>query len=277
MFKESNIILLLICLIPIVFYSIVIFFHSPPASIRFKIAFTYLYTGLLSVTVLQFIFFVFPHIHDTFFKVTIGSFASTEGVFEIYQQTLSSLLLYAFIQIAFMEEISKWIAFKCTGYIRGKKRKDKDHPYAIMFYSALISAGFSIVENIQYAQRAIFGEFGDLTAESVLTTRAVTSVIIHMACGLFMGYYIAMGRYETPIKKVLYNILGISSAIFIHGIYDFAWMVPNVQKDYHMFFNTFIHVPSTIIILFSIAIAFFMSWHLKHKENKGIKQQLYFH
>ncbi len=171
-----------------------------------------------------------------------------------------------------MEEMSKWIAFKCTNYIRGKRRNNLDHPYAIMFYSALISAGFSIVENIQYAQRAIFGEFGELSAESVLTTRAITSVIIHMVCGLFMGYYIARGKYETPIKKVLYNILGISAAIFIHGTYDFAWMVPNVQKDYHMFFNVLIHVPSTIIIMFSIIIAFFMTWHLKHEGKKVIKQ-----
>lgn len=273
MFKESNIVLFLMCLIPIVFYSIAIFFHSPPASIRFKVAFTYLYTGLLSVTLLQFAFFVFPHIHDTFFQITIGSFTSSEGTFEVYQKTFPSLLLYAFIQVALMEEMSKWIAFKCTGYIRGKKRQDLDHTYAIMFYSALISSGFAMAENIQYAQRAIFGEFGNLTAESVLKIRAITSVIIHMACGLFMGYYIARGRYETTIKRVLYNILGILAATFIHGIYDMNWMKPGTEKDYYNISGVFpLHISSTIIILFSIAIALFMSWHIKYENKKKITQ-----
>lgn len=264
MFQSSNIILFLLCIIPIVFYSIAVFANSPSFSIRFKTSFTYLYTGLLSVTLLQFLYFIFPHIHDTFFKINIENFQIKDINFEIYQPTLSSLLLFAFIQVALMEELSKWIAFKCTDYMRGKRRKNLDHPYAIMFYSALTSAAFAIVENIQYAQRAMSGEFGQITAKDLLVTRAVTSVIVHMACGLFMGYYIAIGKGASKTKIIFYNIIGISAATFIHGIYDFSWMRPNTELDFYMLFNEFkIHIPSTIIILFSLSIAFFMSWKLK--------------
>ncbi len=273
MFKDSNIILFLLCLAPVILYSVIIFFNSPTLSIRIKTSFTYLYTGLLSITLLQFIYFIFPHIHDSFFKSSLGGFNINNEHYEIYQSTLMTIMLFAFIQVALMEELSKWIAFKCTDFMRGKRRKNLDHPYTIMFYSMLTAAAFSIVENIQYAQRAMVGEFGNISAESVLTTRAVTSVIVHMACGLFMGYYMALSKGCTKVKRILYNILGILSAMFIHGIYDFAWMVPNSEKNYYVFFETMpIHIPSLIIISFSIIIAFFMSLNLKHIKHSEIKQ-----
>lgn len=273
MFKDSNILLFLMCIIPIVFYSFTIFFNSPSFSIRLKTSFIYLYTGLLSVTLLQFIHFIFPHIDDTFFTKYIGNFNLNDNSFTIYQPTLATLLTYAFIQVAFMEELSKWIAFKCADYVRGHRKKNLDYPYAIMFYSSLIAAAFSIMENIQYAQRTIHGEFGNITAENLLTGRAVTSVIIHMACGLFMGYYIALAKGATLIKKILYNIIGISAASFMHGIYDFNLMKPGANKDYiNLFGNFSINVSSVIVILFCLCIAFFMSYHLKHRDNKEIKQ-----
>jgi len=273
MFGDSNILLFLMCIIPIVFYSFTIFLNSPSFSIRLKTSFVYLYTGLLSITLLQFIHFIFPHIDDTFFTKYIGNFNFNNDNFTIYQPTLATLLTYAFVQVAFMEELSKWIAFKCADYVRGHRKKNLDHPYAIMFYSSLISAAFSIVENIQYAQRTMYGEFGNITAESLLAGRAVTSVIIHMACGLFMGYYISLAKGASPIKKILYNIIGISAASFMHGVYDFNLMKPGAEKDYYRLFEGFsINVSSTIIIGFCLIIAFFMSYHLKQKNNKEIKQ-----
>jgi len=275
MFEDNNLILFLMCIVPIVFYSIIIFINSPSFSIRLKTSLNYLYIGLLSVTILQFFHFVFPHLNDTFFKINLGDFTLKDKYFEVYEKTLGSLLLFAFIQVALMEEFSKWVAFKCTDYMRGKRRKDLDHPYSIMFYSALVSAAFAITENIQYAQRAMAGEFGEnITAENVLIVRAVSSVIIHMTCGLFMGYYIALGKNSSAIRKVLYNIIGISAATFIHGVYDFNWMKPDTHKDYYNLFGSFpIHVSSVIIIGFALIISLMMSFNLKHINHTETKPQ----
>lgn len=275
MFEDNNLILFLMCIVPIVFYSIIIFINSPSFSIRLKTSLTYLYIGLLSVTILQFFHFIFPHLHDTFFKISLGDFSLKDKYFEIYQKTLGSLLLFAFVQVALMEEISKWAAFKCVDYMRGKRRKNLDHPYAIMFYSSLVSAAFAIVENMQYAQRAMFGEFGEgVTAENVLIVRAISSVIIHMTCGLFMGYYIALGKNSSLLKKTTYNIIGISAATFMHGVYDFNWMKPNASMDYYNLFDSFpIHVSSAIIIGFALVISFIMSYNLKYIKYSDIKPQ----
>jgi len=275
MFEDNNLILFLMCIVPIVFYSIVIFSNSPVFSIRFKASLHYLLIGLLSVTVLHFIHFLFPHLNDIFFKINLGDFAINDKYFEVYQRTFGSIILFAFVQVALMEEISKWAAFKFTNFIRGNRKKNRDHPYAIMFYSALISASFAVVENIQYAQRAMVGEFGqDVTPENILIIRAVTSVIIHMSCGLFMGYYIALSKGAKIIRKILYNIIGISAATFVHGVYDLNWMKPGAEKDYYEIFTGFpVHISSVVIISFSLIMALFVSQNLKNRNKLNIKQQ----
>lgn len=275
MFRDSNILLFLMCIFPVVLYSLIIFANSPSFSIRLKASFTYLYIGLLSITLLQFIFFIFPHIQDKLFTIEESSLEIMGEQFKIVTDTLNGLFIFAFIQIGLVEELSKWLALKCVDYFRGKRRKSLDHPYAIMFYSSLVAAAFSIVENIQYAQRVIYGEFGAVDAQDILTVRAVTSVIIHMICGLFMGYYIALGKGKSKVKKILYNIIGIGAAAITHGIYDFNLMKPNSDNDYYNVFGFFtIHISSFVIILFSTIIAFIMSYNLKNLHENKIKQQL---
>lgn len=264
MFSNNHLILFLLCILPIIFYSIAIFLNSPSFSIRLKSSFTYLYTGFLSITILQFIFFIFPHFQDKMFQTYDGGFEFQGTRFDVYQPTLYTLLFFAFVQVAFIEEFSKWVAFKCSNYMRGARRNRMDHPYAVMFYSSLISAGFAIVENVQYAQRAIYGDFGPIAPEAVIAGRGLTSVIVHMACGLFMGYYIALAKNSTFTKKILYNIIGVLAATFMHGIYDFNCMKPTPKSDYFNLFGILmIDWPSIFIICFCLTTAFLMSWNLK--------------
>ena len=273
MFKENNIILFLLCILPILFYSLIISIYSPQQSIKPKTSFNYLYSGLLSITILQFISFVFPHLHDNFFQETVKNFKIKDETFSIIRPTLNTLLLFTFVQIALMEELSKWLALKCVDIVRGKRKKNLDHPYAIIFYSCLVSAGFAIVENIQYASSALQGALGHETPEKVLIIRAMSSVIVHMTCGIFMGYYIALSKGSKPAKKILYNSIGIFIATFMHGIYDFNWLKPGSEKDYYDFFNSLpIHMSSLAIICFCLSITFMMAWHLKH-INHEIKPQ----
>lgn len=267
MFKDSNLVLFLLCLIPAVFYALTIFLHSPPFSIRLKSSFVYLYTGLLSVTILKIFFFLFPHIHDPFFLEQIGAFKIEEKEFKVMAPTILTVLTYAFVQVAFMEELSKWLAFKCSGYMRGITRKNLDHPYSTMFYCALTAAGFAILENTQYASQALAGEFGpSYTAENLLILRGMTSVVTHMICGLFMGYFISLGKGLSKLKQIGYNILGILSAVTIHGLYDFSIFWKELSKFSVEIKGITLHIPSIIIIACSLPIALLMSNHLKRRK-----------
>jgi len=104
-----------------------------------------------------------------------------------------------------------------------------DHPVATMIFMGMVSLGFSVIENIFYGASSDF----PLT---VLWWRGITSVVAHMVFGLFMGYWISLGRMKARAKdptsldvalsgstlgrKIVFTIFGFLSATILHGIYD---------------------------------------------------------
>lgn len=273
MFRDNNLLLFLFCILPIIIYSLLMFFNSPTLSIRLKTTFTYFYIGLLSITILQAIHFIFPHIGDLFFKSDNQQINANGFPFQVSQPTFNTLVFYTFIQIGLMEELSKWISIKAVDYMRGKRRKNLDHPYAIMFYCSIVGASFAVLENIQYVKRAMIGEFGPIQPFDMLVTRGISSVIIHMCCGLFIGYYLALSKGFGRFKRILYNLIGIAAASFAHGLYDLAWLSPDSQNKYYNLFSTIpVHISSTLVIFFSLVMALLMSWHLKFIEKDKISK-----
>ena len=134
-----------------------------------------------------------------------------------------------FIQIAFIEELSKFVAFLIIEKHRRKKGKLNDHPLATMFYVGMVSLGFAIVENVHYGVRAV-----DPT--TTIMWRSITAVIGHTVFGLFMGYWIVIGRVggrlnnrslldilvlkKEKIRMVIFSFIGLFVATVLHGIYD---------------------------------------------------------
>jgi RsiW-degrading membrane proteinase PrsW (M82 family) len=98
-----------------------------------------------------------------------------------------------------------------------------------MFFVGMISLGFAVIENIQY---------GTMSRDPMDTLwwRSITAVIGHMVFGLFMGYWIAIGRmgprrYDRSLLDIIinkkkkfrttfYTIVGLLAASTLHGIYD---------------------------------------------------------
>src|SRR5690606_29054899 len=103
------------------------------------------------------------------------------------------------VQVAAMEEFSKLVIFLIIEKYRRKSGNVKDHPLATMFYMTMVSLGFAVIENIHY---------GSMYGEGILYWRAITAVIAHMVFGLFMGYWIAMGRMGTRFyDRSLFDIV----------------------------------------------------------------------
>ena len=106
-------------------YVLLIYLGSPKKSISLKDGLKAIVMGLVSTVFLHFIYAIFPP----------ESFA-----------TMSTFQKY-FYQVAFREEISKFIAFwlliKCT-------LKEQKHPLSYMFLCAMVGLGFAIEENLIY-------------------------------------------------------------------------------------------------------------------------------
>ncbi len=126
------------------------------------------------------------------------------------------VLAYAFLVVALVEEISKWIMVYFVGY----KNKEFNELYDIIVYSVFVSLGFACFENILYV----------VPSGNLLTgiLRALVSVPGHACDAIAMGYFLsiakiykARGREELEKKNIIYSIL---IPTILHGIYDFCLM-----------------------------------------------------
>jgi RsiW-degrading membrane proteinase PrsW (M82 family) len=139
------------------------------------------------------------------------------------------LINYSFFQVAITEELSKWLTFILIYKISRSTitSLQKESPISTMVYYAMVSLGFAVLENIQY---------GLIYGTDVLYLRTTSAVLLHTEVGLMTGYWLAMinvDNYKNTLsvlgvvfkkykntKAVLLTIIGLSTAIFVHGLYD---------------------------------------------------------
>jgi len=117
------------------------------------------------------------------------------------------VFIYSFIDIALVEELSKWL---CS-YLFVRRNRNFNYMYDGIIYFAFVSLGFATVENILYA---FSGEL------STVLIRAFTTVPAHTFFGITGGYYYALAirekNKENFNKKNKYLILSIITPILLH-------------------------------------------------------------
>lgn len=254
-FSNNNLTLLIFAAIPAIVYAFIIYLTSPYKSIRLDTSVVYFVIGCLSVLLVQYFGMIFPDWYDV-----APTLNSKFGDWKIDQ-----LFVKMFFRVAFLEELCKLATFTFTTYILTKgysmfnKKIEsngiKISPFGIMFYAAMNALGFAFIENLGY---------GYMYGEGVLVIRTFTALILHMLTGLFLGYWIALGRFKHnlgdrrsvfdvymrkfPVLKFsIYTGLGLLSVIILHGLYNFTVSLPNVAVIPIMF----------IIIIFSIIGSYF--------------------
>jgi len=125
-----------------------------------------------------------------------------------------NFFLYTFIGVGFIEELCKWFIVYFIGY----NNKEFNESFDIIVYSAFVSLGFALIENIIYIQ-----------SEKTIKTaffRAISSVPTHAFIAVFMGYLLLQAKtnHLKNNKKQAKNYLLCSILIptLLHGTYDFC-------------------------------------------------------
>lgn len=161
-----------------------------------KSIFVFFIGGIYSIGLLLTFLRTFPSWNDFFIDL-------------YYHRHINDFIKYVimcFIQIALIEELCKYCAFKMCEktfrYILSDLNRKK---YAI--FCASTALGFSFIENIDYAY-----DFG----YKIIFYRSITSSFVHFICGFTMGYLI----YGLK-KRIKRTFIGILSSTSIHGLYDF--------------------------------------------------------
>jgi RsiW-degrading membrane proteinase PrsW (M82 family) len=209
-------------MIPILIYIFSIWLIMPHKTIRLKPAFNYLFFGVISITILNFFWFLFPEF-----------FSHSKA--QIFKNGMIDFYFYkSFIQVAFPEELAKMLAFFWITKTLFVSDKNTDNPLEIFFYYGMIGLSFGMIENLQYANR-----YGT----DIIFVRSFTALLLHLMVGFLAGFWVAKTKLKQSIQNksilAIYTqkfpkirtyslyLTGLIIASFIHGVYDFNLFVQN--------------------------------------------------
>ncbi len=264
MLSEANIWIFLFSILPGLIYSFIVYLHTPNKAVRIKTALNYLFIGFLSAMFVLGFHLLFPNWMSPLFMTSYTLIP-----------TVLTFFIQAFFQIALIEELAKWSAFRISQSTRHGYHK-KDSPLGTMFYAMMISTGFAILENVLYGY-----QYG----EDIIVIRSFTALVMHMALGIIMGYFIAIGRQQTEIKnktvlevffkthtrwkRVVYNVFGILAAVAIHGLYDWNLIASHDNKA---IFSVGI-ITATLILAYQLGKKL-LTIHNRNKEIENRNKEL---
>lgn len=160
-------------------------------------------------------------------------------------------IIYIFLGIALTEEVFKYLV------VRKKvlRNPEFDEPVDAMLYMIVAALGFAALENLLI----IFplSQSSQLLETFLLSSfRFVSATFLHVLCSGLIGYFLALSILKTK-KRFQLRALGITIAVFLHGLYNFSIISMEGSLKYI--------IP--IIILISLAI--FVS--LGFKKVKKLK------
>ena len=201
-----NLVGLLVLILPPLLYAWIIYISSPYKSLSLKNSLSFVVGGVFSVVILDTLSFLTPYWNTLYI------------LDPFWQQ---------FWATAHKEEISKFLMFLII--YKGLNDKSIKHPITCMFYMGMIGLGFSLIENVNYISRYGF---------EVLKYRTFGAVLVHMICGLLLGYWIGVSKIKKSkfkertisaiylssrprLKSILYASMGLLTACCFHGLWNY--------------------------------------------------------
>ena len=140
-----------------------------------------------------------------------------------------NIFFYMLLGVALIEEGMKFFFLKKYLY----NHKEFNEPLDGIVYAVMISLGFATVENLLYV--FVYAP-GQETYVAVL--RMFSAIPLHASCGVVMGYFVGKAKFNK--NSTNYLIIGLLSAIIIHGFYNY--FVSINQGLYFAFFTLFIAI-----------------------------------
>lgn len=129
-----------------------------------------------------------------------------------------STFVDAFFKVAFIEEFSKFIFVRFVLY----PNKNFNEPYDGIIYAVMVSMGFATLENILYVYQS-----GWVTG----IIRMFTAVPAHATFAIMMGYFLGKAKF-THSRMLYFSLVGLLTAAFFHGTYDYFLMIGEVKKEW---------------------------------------------
>lgn len=163
----------------------------------------------------------------------------------------NTILTYVF---AFIEEISKMAIF----FLFVFDNKYYDDIYDGLVYMMLIALSFAGLENVMYA----FSESTIQESISLSIMRDITTIPLHVICGILIGYFLSLSSFSKDKKKKYVNVLvALLLSGALHGTFN---SLMNLLGNLNINYNNSVQVilfealPLILIMiaLFIVAVKF---------------------
>lgn len=163
----------------------------------------------------------------------------------------STVLTYVW---AMIEELSKMFIF----FLFIFDNRHYDDIYDGLVYMTLIALAFAGVENVMYA----FSESTISSSISLSLMRDLTTVPLHVICGIIIGCFLSLGTFSKKRSKRWLNFFNaILYSTLIHGTFNISMVfLGKIDVDYNnslqLFLFQFTPILLIMICLFFVAIRF---------------------
>ncbi len=177
--------------------------------------------------------------------ITIFAFVATDwdvwllsGLFGLSSSNFFYLFIDNFILTALVEEGLKYLVLRL--YLR--KKDLIKNTYQGLVAASAVAAGFVAAENVIY----ILGESG-------LVLRLTFGIFGHFVYAVFMGTDIVKARLteDTSKKRMLY-LRALFLPVLLHGVYDFALSVLELEFDVFLYIFVFLNAVAVFVFFYII-------------------------
>lgn len=169
--------------------------------------------------------------------------------------TLIYKAIYAFIVLAFAEELVKFHSLK-----RVLKQHLNDYSWAdVVAFMVIVGGTFGLLESVVYA----------IGSDPItMIVRGIT--MGHLGYGFIMGWFYGKKLY-TGKKK--YGVLALVIPFFIHGLYDYS-LTPELLEATDIAAFIAVSLALLDIILVVLTIRFFRKARKKEEYNLPLQQNI---
>lgn len=136
-----------------------------------------------------------------------------------------TLFLQIFISVALIEEIIKYLPV----HFYVLNNPEFDEPIDAMIYMIISGLGFAAVENILFLSSTFFISQRIEATIFTLLGRFISATLLHALASANIGYFLALSFLKFK-RKILFFSIGVLTSALLHGIYNFAIKINEIQK-----------------------------------------------
>ncbi len=161
-------------------------------------------------------------------SLLIDKYILRSNFFSDLFNTYKTLNLTRIAILALVEEFAKLTAL----YVFISHNKAYDDIYDGFVYSAVIALSFALIETFLYVIR----EDSYTSMSSLALLRNFTTIPLHIACGIVMGYYVSISKFSRlKEKKFVLLLKGLLIPMLIHTTYNLFFSIITDAKSTMMY------------------------------------------